>query len=637
MNSTLTKFKKKFTSRKSEVMTMSEYLERIKTDPSLYATPAERLLKAIGEPIIIDTSKDVRLGRIHGNRLIKTYKPFLELYGIERVLEEIVSFLKHSSQNLEEAKQILYLLGPVGSAKSTIAIILKELMEQEPIYVLQGAPMQESPLDFFRPEDAKDLGIPARYLSKTTSAWALKRLEEFDGDLSKFKVEKVYPSEAQQLAVGVVVAGDEATQDISTIVGKINIRALEHFAADDPDAYSYSGGLCRGNQGIMEFIEMFKADPKILHPLLTATQEKNFKGTEALSSMPFHGIIMAHSNETEWEQFRTNKANEAFLDRVYIVKVPYCLRVDEEVEIYKKLLRGSDLANATVAPGTLEMLALFSVVSRLEPTENSHILTKAHVYNGEGYKDKDPDAKSLLEYKEEASLKEGFSGMSTRLASKLLSRVFNYDSTEIAANPVHMLLILEQSIPEIIIGEEQQKEMLDLLNNNLKADYYELVSKDIQTAYLDSYHTYGQSLFDRYLINADNWIQGREYRDPDTGQMLDLRVLDEECSKLEKPANISNPKDFRNEVVNFCLRYRGKHNGQNPNWTDHEQIKSVIEKTMFTKTEDLIPVISFDKKGTEEEQKNHTKFVERMKEKGYTEKQVRIVTQFQIRHQKTKE
>jgi len=637
MSKAVNKFKDKFASKKREVLTMSEYLEKIKTDPSLYATPAERLLKAIGEPTVLDTAKDERLGRIHGNRLIRTYKPFEEIYGIERVVEEIVSFLRHSAQNLEESKQILYFLGPVGSAKSTIAVILKELMEQEPIYVLQGAPMQESPLDFFRPSDAKDLGIPARYLGKTTSSWALKRLEEFEGDITKFKVEKIFPSEARQIALGVVVAGDEATQDISTIVGKVNIRALEHFPADDPDAYSYSGGLCRGNQGMMEFIEMFKADPKILHPLLTATQEKNFKGTEALSSMPFHGIIMAHSNETEWAQFRSNKANEAFLDRVYLVKVPYCLRINEEVEIYKKMLRGSELSEAPVAPGTLEMLASFSVLSRIENPENSSLITKAHVYNGEAYKDKDVEAKSLLEYREEASQQEGFSGLSTREAFKLLSRVFNFDYTEIGANAVHLMTVLDQSIVDLFQGEDDQTVARSILNEVLKEDYYQLISKDIQTAYLDSYHAYGQSLFDRYLLNADNWIQQRGYRDVETGQMLDLKTLDTECSKLEKPAGITNPKDFRNEVVTFCLRYRGKHGGQNPDWTDHEQIKNVIEKTMFEKTEDLIPVISFGKKGSPEEEENHKKFVQRMKDRGYTEKQIRLLVQWQMQYQKSKE
>lgn len=637
MSDTLKSFKKKFEQRKSEVMTMSEYLKRIKTEPELYATPAERLLKAIGEPTIIDTAKDARLGRIHGNRLIRTYEPFKELYGIERVVEEIVAFLKHSAQNLEESKQILYLLGPVGSAKSTIAIILKELMEKEPLYILEGAPMQESPLDFFRAEDAESLGIPARYLSKTTSPWALKRLEEFDGDLSKFRVVKTFPSEAKQVAIGVCVAGDEATQDISTLVGKPNIRALEHFNIDDPDAYLFSGMLCHANGGIGEFIEMFKADPKLLHPLLTATQEKNFKGTEGLSSLPFHGIIMAHSNETEWEQFKTNKANEAFLDRVYIVKVPYCLRIDEEVQIYKKLIRGSELSKAPVAPGTYEMMAMFSVLSRLEDPESTSIVTKAHVYNGEAYNHQDPSALAIAAYQEEATPKEGFSGISTRAAAKLLSRVFNFDTTEIAANPVHLFLVLENSIPDLVPGEENQENARTVLNEVLKEDYYKLLSKDIQTAYLDSYHAYGQSLFDRYLINADNWIQQREYRDPETGQMLELKTLDAECSKLEKPAGISNPKDFRHEVVTFCLRYRSKHNNQNPDWTDHEQIRTVIEKTMFGKTEDLIPVISFGKKGSEEEEKNHKKFVERMKEKGYTEKQVRLVVQWQTRHQKSKE
>ena len=125
----------------------------------------------------------------------------------------------------------------------------------------------------------------------------------------------------------------------------------------DPDAYSYSGGLNRANQGILEFVEMFKAPIKMLHPLLTATQEGNYVGTENIGAIPFSGIIMAHSNEAEWQSFRANKNNEAFIDRIYVIKVPYCLRATEEKKIYEKLIRSSELASAPCAPATLEMLA----------------------------------------------------------------------------------------------------------------------------------------------------------------------------------------------------------------------------------------------------------------------------------------
>ena len=203
----------------------------------------------------------------------------------------------------------------------------------------------------------------------------------------------------------------------------------------------------------MEFVEMFKAPIKVLHPLLTATQEGNYNSTEGLGAIPFTGILLAHSNESEWHTFRNNKNNEAFIDRIYIVKVPYCLRVSDEVKIYDKLLFNSSLAKAHCAPDTLKMLAQFTVLSRLKEPENSNIYSKMRVYDGENLKDTDPKAKSI-----------------------------------------------------------------------------------------------------------------QEYRDPETGEILNRVALNEELEKIEKPAGISNPKDFRNEIVNFVLRARANNNGKNPTW-----------------------------------------------------------------------
>jgi serine protein kinase len=179
------------------------------------------------------------------------------------------------------------------------------------------------------------------------------------------------PSRLRQIAVAKTEPGDDNNQDVSSLVGKVDIRKLEMHAQNDPDAYSYSGGLNRANQGMLEFVEMFKAPIKMLHPLLTATQEMNYVGTENIGAIPFTGIIMAHSNEAEWQTFKNNKNNEAFIDRIYVIKVPYVLRVQEEQRIYEKLIRGSELSEAPCAPGTLEMLARFSVLSRLMEHENS--------------------------------------------------------------------------------------------------------------------------------------------------------------------------------------------------------------------------------------------------------------------------
>jgi len=637
--SIFTQYITRYEEHKADDLTLLEYLELCKKDKMTYATAAERLLHAIGEAEFIDTRQDVHLSRIFSNKVIKRYRTFADFYGMEEPIGQIVSFLKHSAQGLEERKQILYLLGPVGGGKSSLAEKLKSLMELVPFYALKESPIYESPLGLFNPQEdgpilEQEYGIPLRYIHGRMSPWAVKRLHEFNGDISKFKVVKLWPSRYDQIAISKTEPGDENNQDISSLVGKVDIRKLEQYSQDDPDAYSYSGGLCRANRGLMEFVEMFKAPIKVLHPLLTATQEGNYNGTEGISSLPFDGIILAHSNEAEWQAFRNNKHNEAFIDRVSIVKVPYCLRVTEEVKIYKKLIENSSLIKAPCAPHTLDMLAQFTVLSRLKEPENSSIFSKMRVYNGENLKDTDLKAKSYQEYRDFAGVDEGMTGLSTRFAFKILSRVFNFDHSEIAANPVHLLYVLEQQIEQEQFPAEIAEAYLSYIKGYLAPRYVEFIGKEIQTAYLESYREYGQNIFDRYVIYADYWIQDQEYRDLDTGEVFDRAALNEELEKIEKPAGISNPKDFRNEIVNFVLRARAKNNGKNPEWTSYEKLRAVIEKKMFSNTEALLPVISFNAKTSNEDQKKHEEFVSRMMEKGYTRKQVRLLCEWYLRVRK---
>lgn len=633
-------FMRNYDERRQAEMSLEDYLIGCRKDPLMYATAAERLLAAIGEPTIVDTAQDQRLGRIFMNRTIRIYPSFANFYGMEQTIEHIVSFLRHASQGLEERKQILYLLGPVGGGKSSLAERLKALMEQYPIYALKAgdeiSPIFESPLALFDAEQHGPVledkyGIPRRRLTGLVSPWCRKRLDEFGGDISKFKVVRLMPSRMRQIAISKTEPGDENNQDISSLVGKVDIRKLEMLSQNDPDAYSYSGGLNRANQGILEFVEMFKAPIKMLHPLLTATQEGNYIGTENIGAIPFTGIIMAHSNETEWQNFKNNKNNEAFIDRIYVIKVPYSLRATEERLVYDKLLRESELASAACAPGTLDMLARFSVLTRLREHENSNLYSKMRVYDGEMLREIDPRAKSLQEYRDVAGVDEGMAGISTRFAFKALSATFNHDTNEIAADPVHLMYVLEQMIREEQFVGDQEARYLEFVKGELAPRYAEFIGNEIQKAYLESYNDYGQNLFDRYVAYADAWIEDLDFKDPDTGQLLNREVIDQELSKTEKPAGIANPKDFRNEVVKFALRMRANNEGRNPSWTSYEKIREVIEKRMFSQVEDLLPVISFGSKKDGDSAKKHTEFVERMVARGYTDRQVRRLVEWYIR------
>ncbi len=636
----LTRYSSTFESRRDQEMSVGQFLEACRTDPVLYANAAERLLTAIGEPVVVNTARDPRLGRIFMNRTIRVYPAFAEFYGMEETVERIVSYFRHAAQGLEERKQILYLLGPVGGGKSSLAERLKQLMELQPVYALKYngeiSPVFESPLALFDPaimgeELETQFNIPRRKLTGLMSPWCLKRLDEAGGDLSKFRVVKLMPSRLRQIAISKTEPGDENNQDISSLVGKVDIRKLETLAQNDADAYSYSGGLNRANQGMLEFVEMFKAPIKMLHPLLTATQEGTYIGTENIGAIPFTGVILAHSNEAEWNTFKGNKNNEAFIDRIYLIKVPYCLRVAEEQRIYDKLIRSSELASAPNAPATLEMLARFCVMSRLREHENSSVFAKMRVYDGESLRETDPKARSLQEYKDTAGQDEGMDGVSTRFAFKILASTFNFDATEIAADPVHLMYVLEQSIRREQLPSDTEKRYIEFIKAELAPRYAEFIGHEIQKAYLESYNDYGQNLFDRYVSYADAWIEDVDFKDPDTGQLLDRDLLNQELTKVEKAAGIANPKDFRNEVVKFCLRARAAAGGKNPSWTSYEKIREVIEKRMFSQVEDLLPVISFGSKRDSETEKKHSDFVERMKARGYTERQVRRLVEWYMR------
>ena len=314
-----------------------------------------------------------------------------------------------------------------------------------------------------------------------------------------------------------------------------------------------------------------------------------------------------------------------------MVKVPYCLRVSEERKIYDKLLRESELGDASCAPEVLETLSRFSVASRLCEHENSNSYSKMRVYDGENLKDVDPKAKSVQEYRDAAGVDEGMNGVSTRFAFKVLSETFNYDTEEVAADPVHLMYILEQSIKREQFPEETENGYLEFVKSELGPRYAEFIGNEIQKAYLESYSEYGQNLFDRYIAYADAWIEEQDFKDPDTGQVFDREVLDAELSKVEKPAGIANPKDFRNEVVKFALRARANHGGNNPAWTSYEKLREVIEKRMFSQVEDLLPVISFGTKKDSSTDKQHKEFVCRMTDRGYTERQVRRLVEWYMR------
>ena len=237
----------------------------------------------------------------------------------------------------------------------------------------------------------------------------------------------------------------------------------------------------------------------------------------------------------------------------------------------------------------------------------------------------------MQEYRDMAGMDEGMNGVSTRFAFKILAETFNFDNEEVAADPVHLMYVIEQSIRRAQYPEAVEKQYIEFIKGELAPRYAEFIGNEIQKAYLESYGDYGQNLFDRYVAYADAWVEDQDFKDGDTGELFDRKMLDQELSKIEKPAGIANPKDFRNEVVKFALRARAANGGKNPSWTSYEKIREVIEKRMFTQVEDLLPVISFASKGDKETERKHNDFVERMVSRGYTPRQTRRLVEWYMR------
>lgn len=650
--STLTSLSSSFAAKfaSPEVMSLSEYFDRCKADPMVYATAAERMVNAIGVAEVIDTSSDIRLSRIHSNKKVRFYSAFKDFYGAEEAIERVAAYFRNSAAGLEESKQILYLKGPVGGGKSSIAERLKLLMQIHPIYVLhdsseqnselQTSPVLESPLGLFNLLEhgdmlQNDFGIANRYLNTVMSGWAQEKLKEFNGDITRFSVIKIYPNKDRQLGIMKVEPGDENNQDVSVLIGKTDLRKLEKLPQNHPYAYAYSGGLNRTNQGLMDFAEMFKANIKTLNPLLMATQEHNYQGTEAIPAMPYTGIIMAHSNESEWFAFRNNKTNEAFLDRVYIVDVPYCLRIDEEIMIYEKMLKGSSLSKAPIAPGTLKMLAQWSILTRLKTPENSTIYAKLRVYNGENVKDTMPNAKSFEEYRSVAGIDEGMSGMSTRFAFKILSAVYDLRPEEQQANPIDLMYVIAEAIRKESLPEEQHNKFNTYIKDYLQPKYFEFVEKELRTAYLESYRSFGQSMFERYVLFAESWLEDAQCRDPETHTLMNREKLNDKLEEIEKAAGIMNAKDFRNEIVHYVLKYKAKSEGKAPSWDAYEKMKVVIEKRLFSATEQIMPVITFGVKQDSETEEKHQGFVSRMIDRGYSLNQIKTIVSWFANNRKS--
>lgn len=635
-------YKSHHTSKSEETMSFHDYMELCKTDRMAYANAAERLLDAIGEGEKIDTaSADKKLNRVFEGKTIVRYPAFEDFYDMEGTIQKIMNHLKGAAQGDEYARQVLFLYGPMGGGKTSLAERLVELLEQRPIYVLkcknendpqfgQLSPIHESPLGVFSSKEmqkmvAEQYDIPNRYMKKFLSPWAVKRLELAGGNPEEaFEVVKMYPDHKKQIAIAEVDPQEENTQDVTSLVGNLNIRHIDELDENDTDAYNYSGGFGKGNRGILHMDEMMKSPIKVMNPMLKAIQQGYYQGSKPIGPIPFDGIVIGSTNESEFNKFFGNPDNQAMVDRINVIHAPYTLRMDEEVKIYQKILEHSDSKDAPIAPKTLELLAKFTTMTRMVDTEQlskyePHI--RAEVLNGDDAEGPENTVPSIRYLHDNAPLEQGMSGISTRFAFKTLTETFNSRATEgeYGADPLLMFETLERRIhADEKISADDKAKYIGFINNHLREVYMDFVGEEITEAFTNASDEMCQNIFDRYIEMASAWVDGETYNDKSvTGDVLNRAALEQRLAEIEKPAGVGNPSSFRDEVTRYVLKQRAA--GEKVQWDSYEKMRQVIRKMLSRKMQDVMPVIKFDGPSLEGEQaEKRDQFLKNMEAKGYT-------------------
>jgi len=609
--------------------TFLDYLELVKKDPGIVKLAHQRMYEIIMEQgaEVIRTEEHPRLKRIYGNQIIKKYKFFDDFYGIDETVMKIVRYFHSAAMMGEESRQVLYLVGPVGAGKSSIMEALKRGLETSPpVFALQGCPMHEEPLHLvpkhLREKFSKLLGV---HIEGDLCPVCRYRLQaEYGGEYERFPVETINFSIRGRTGIGVVPPVDPNNQDTSVLIGSVDISKMDLYPEDDPRVFSLNGAFNVGNRGIVEFIEVFKNETEYLHAMITATQEKAIPSPGKGPMIYFDGIILAHSNEAEWNKFKSDHTNEAILDRIVKVEVPYCLELNEEVKIYQKILRQSRFS-MHIAPHTLEIAAMFAILTRLAPSSKVDPLTKLKIYNGEEIIEKGMVKKvDIFELREEAP-REGMTGISTRFIVKAIDRALS-ESENNCINPISILESLIKETKELSIGEDERRRYLSFLQNTLKKEYHRILEKEVTKAFIHGFTEQAEDLFNNYLDHAEAFVNKTRIKDRNTGE--ELEPDEKFLASIEEQIGItgSAAKGFRQDVTAYMfyvLRSGGKLNYQS-----YEPLKEAIEEKLTSSVRELSRVITRAKVRDKEQSEKLNAMVAEMKRNGYCDHCCNVVLKY---------
>ncbi len=611
--------------------TLLEYLEKVKADPV-----GTKLAHAREYDLIISTgirdiqeSDDPRTRRLYKDEPIKVYNFFSdEFFGIEKTIAQLVRYFHSASLKGEESRQVLYLMGPVGSGKSSLVERLQRGLEQAaPVYSIDGCPMHEEPLHLIprhlRKEFEKMLGVHIEGDLCPVCRYRLK--EEFQLRYEEFPVETVSFSKRNRVGIGVVPPVDPNNQDTSVLIGSEDISKLDQYSEGDPRVLELNGALNVGNRGLVEFIEVFKNETEYLHAMITATQEKVIPAPGRHGMVYVDTCIVAHSNEAEWQKFKADHTNEAILDRIVVVKVPYNLRLSEEVKIYLKIIRNSDF-RAHVAPHTLEMASMFALLSRLEPSSKCDLMTKLKLYNGEEVVEKGRTKKIDVQELREDTKREGMSGISTRFIMKALDNALSDNVLGNCINPINVREALISMTKEADLPDDTRKQYLEFLQDTLHKEYLELLEKEITRAFVYSYQEQAESLFQNYLDHAEAYVNKTKVRDRNTKEELTpdegfLKSIEEQIAIIGSAA-----EGFRQEVIAYL--WSASRRGERISYRSYEPLKEAIEKKLMTSVRDISRIITKARTRDEEQTDKYNSMVQNLLENGYCESCVDVVLKY---------
>ena len=609
--------------------TYSEYLGILEEDKDVAKLAHRRLYDVLSSHGITRMEEsDGRCAKLFGGDSLRTYDYFqTKFFGMERSLAKVMRFLRSAALKGEESRQVLLLLGPVGAGKSALLEHTKSALDSLSFYKIDGCPMNEEPNHLvprsLRPEFEKVFGIKVE--GDLCPVCRHRLMEEFDGDYLRMPVVESTFSVRGRRGVGVVPPMDVNTQDTSVLIGSEDISKLDLYPEDDPRVLSLNGAFHVGNRGIVEFVEIFKNDIEFLHTILTATQEKAIPSPGKGPMIYFDGVIIAHCNEAEWNKFKSEHTNEAILDRIVRVNIPYCLEYGEEQKIYQKMLGESDF-ESHIAPHTLEMAAMFSVMSRLHSSNKVDLITKMKLYNGEDIIEKGNIKKVDIEDLREEVRDEGMTGISTRFIMKAIDAALS-DSDKQMITPISLRDALIKQVKDQIIAEDSRSAYLQILQKILHDEYLSMLEKEITKAFVSAYDEQAEALFNNYLDHAEAFVNNSKVKDKVTNEEM---IPDEQfMESIEEQIGITGmAKDsFRADITAYMFSMLRR--GEEINWRSYGPLKEAVENRLTASVRDISRIVTKSKSRDKRQQGKYNEMVKTLiNEYGYNEDSAEEVIKF---------